>query len=135
MHLKEDEEVTTALYTEGVCITNMKSLATKQPSSIFIQTLEDSVVVKLSKDELIALYEQAPELQGVGRVLTECMIAEETEWREIYTIYNPEERYKFLLKKAPVLLQKVPLQYVASYLGIRRETLSRIRKKTSRSSF
>jgi CRP-like cAMP-binding protein len=132
LYLKHDSEVTTALYADGVCMTDMKSLATKQPSTIFIETLEDATIVKLNKNELIALYDSSPELQGIGRVLTEYLIAEEVEWREIYTIFRPEDRYKFILKKAPQLLQKVPLQYVASYLGMRRETLSRIRSKAAR---
>lgn len=132
LYLKNDEEVTTALYTEGVCMTDMKSLATKQPSTIFIQTLEDATVIKLNKNELIALYDTAPELQGIGRVLTEYLIADEIQWREMYTIYSHEDRYKFVLNKAPQLLQKIPLQYIASYLGMRRETLSRIRNKIAR---
>lgn len=129
LYLKEHEEITTALYAEGVCMSDMKSLVTKQPSTIFIQALADSIVIKLSKDELIALYNNSPGLQGIGRILTEYLIAEETEWREMYAIYTVEERYNFLLKKAPHLLQMVPLQYIASYLGMRRETLSRIRNK------
>ena len=56
-----------------------------------------------------------------------------TDWKEMYTIYNPEERYKFLMRKSPELLQKIPLQHIASFLGMRRETLSRIRSKAARS--
>lgn len=135
LYLKEDEEVTTGLFTEGICMTNMKSLTTLQPSKIFIQTLEDAVVVKISKDSLIELYKQAPELEGIGRVILEHMLSEDADWKEMYTIYNPEERYHFLVKKAPRLLQRIPLQYIASFLGMRRETLSRIRSRAARSSF
>src|SRR6188768_1865072 len=56
LHLKEDEEVTTGLFTAGTCMTNMKSLTTLQPSSIFIQTLEDAIIVKMNKGSLIQLY-------------------------------------------------------------------------------
>lgn len=135
LYLKENEEVTTGLFTEGVCMTDMKSLTTLQPSTIFIQTLEDAIVVKMNKTSLINLYKQAPEIEGIGRVILEHMLANDAEWKEIYTIYSPEERYHFLLKKAPELIQKIPLQYIASYLGMRRETLSRIRSRSAKSSF
>ena len=134
LYLKENEEVTTGLFTEGICMTNMKSLTTLQPSNIFIETLEDSIVVKLSKDSMIQLYKEAPPLEGVGRLILEHMLAEEAGWKEMYTIYNPRERYRFLVEKAPQLLQKIPLQYIASFLGMRRETLSRIRSRASKRS-
>jgi CRP-like cAMP-binding protein len=133
--LKENVEVTTGLFTEGICMTNMKSLTTLQPSNIFIETLEDAIVVKLSKDSMIQLYKEAPQLEGVGRVILEHMLAEDAEWKEIYTIYNPQERYRFLVNKAPQLLQKIPLQHIASFLGMRRETLSRIRSRAAKKSF
>ena len=135
LYLKENEEVTTGLFTEGICMTNMKSLTTLQPSNIFIETLEDAIVVKLSKESMIQLYKDAPPLEGVGRVIVEHMLADEADWKEIYTIYNPGERYRFLVNKAPQLLQKIPLQHIASFLGMRRETLSRIRSRDSKSSF
>jgi CRP-like cAMP-binding protein len=134
LHLKENEEVTTGLFTEGICMTNMKSLTTLQPSTIFIQTLEDAIVVKMNKESLIALYKQAPGIEGIGRIILEHMLADDADWKEIYTIYSPEERYHFLLKKAPQIIQKIPLQYIASFLGMRRETLSRIRSRSAKSS-
>ena len=135
LFLKENEEVTTGLFTEGTCMTNMKSLTSLQPSTIFIQALEDAILVKMSKESLIQLYKQAAAVEGIGRVILEHMIADEAEWKEMYTIYNPEERYRFMMKRAPQFLQKIPLQYIASYLGMRRETLSRIRSRASKSSF
>ena len=135
LYLKENEEVTTGLFTEGTCMTNMKSLTTLQPSNIFIQTLEDAVIVKMEKNSLIQLYKEAAELEGIGRVILEHMLADDTEWKEMYTIFNHEERYRFLIKKAPQLVQKIPLQYIASFLGMRRETLSRIRARATKSSF
>jgi CRP-like cAMP-binding protein len=134
LYLKENEEVTTGLFTEGICMTNMKSLTTLQPSTVFIQTLDDAIVVKINKEALIALYKQAPEIEGIGRVILEHMLADDADWKEIYTIYSPEERYHFLLKKAPQIIQQIPLQYIASYLGMRRETLSRIRSRSAKSS-
>lgn len=129
---KDGEEITTGIYLEGICLTNMKSLTTVTPSHIYLQALEDATVARLYKDSLIGIYERSAELQSVGRAILEGMIVEENEWKEMYTLYDPEERYKFLLQKAPAIVQRVSLQYVASFLGIRRETLSRIRNRSSR---
>lgn len=129
---KDGEDITTGIYLEGICLTNMKSLTTVTPSHIYLQALEDSVTARLYKESLIGIYEKSAELQSVGRAILEGMIIEENEWKEMYTLYDPEERYKFLLTKSPEIIQRVSLQYVASFLGIRRETLSRIRSRTAR---
>ncbi len=129
---KDGEEITTGLYLEGVCLTNMKSLTSAAPSHAYLQALEDTVIVRLYKSDLIGLYDRSAELQSVGRAILEGMIVDENEWREMYTLYDPEERYRFLMQKSPAILQRISLQYVASFLGIRRETLSRIRSRVAR---
>lgn len=126
---KDGEDITTGLYLEGICLTNMKSLTTVTPSHIYLQALEDSTTARLYKNDLIGLYEKSTELQSVGRAILEGMIIAENEWKEMYTLYDPEERYKFLIQKSPEIVQRISLQYVASFLGIRRETLSRIRNR------
>jgi len=127
--LKEDAEVTTGLFLEGELITSMKSIANFSPSPVALQALEDSVVVRFTKEGMIGLYGIAPEMQQLGRLILERLVIEENEWKEMFTLYNPEERYRFLLKKSPGLIQRVPLSYIASFLGMRRETLSRIRRR------
>jgi hypothetical protein len=57
------------------------------------------------------------------------MVVAENEWKEMYTLYDPQKRYAFLMEKDPQFFVRVPLQYIASFLGIRRETLSRMRSK------
>jgi CRP-like cAMP-binding protein len=129
---KDGLEITTGLYLEDICLTNMKSLSSATPSHLYLQAMEDSITARIYKDELIGLYDQSAELQTLGRSILEGMIIAENEWKEMYTMYDPEERYRFLLEKSPELLQRVSLQYIASFLGIRRETLSRIRSRSSR---
>lgn len=128
-YLNDGLETTTALATEGIFITDMKSLSSETSSLLNIQCLESSLVVRLYKDQLIRLYKQSAELQTVGRAILESMIVAENEWKEMYTLYDPQKRYAFLMQKAPQFFARVPLQYVASFLGIRRETLSRFRSR------
>ena len=129
---KDGEDITTGLYLEGICLTNMKSLTTVTPSHLYLQALEDSVTARIYKDQLIGIYDQSAELQSVGRAILEGMIIAENEWKEMYTLYDPEARYNFLLERSPEIIQRISLQYIASFLGIRRETLSRIRSRSSR---
>ena len=128
-YLNEGLETTTAIATEDSFITDMKSLSSETPSVLNIQSLEPSIVVRLFKEKLIRLYKQSAELQNVGRAILESMIVAENEWKEMYTLYDPQKRYVFLMQKAPQFFARVPLQYIASFLGIRRETLSRMRSR------
>lgn len=129
---KDGNEITTAIYLEDICITNMKSLSSGVPSTISIQALEDVTYARIHGKDLQPLYGSSTELQDLGRAILEGMVIAENDWKEMYSLYDPEERYLFLLKKSPAMLNRVPLQHIASFLGIRRETLSRIRNRTSR---
>lgn len=125
----DGEEITTALHVDDSCVTNMISLSKVEPSKLVIQANEDSGIVRLYKDRLINLYQESSELQSIGRAVLESMVIDENSWKEMYTLYNPDERYDFLLNKTPTLPLRFSLQHIASFLGIRRETLSRIRSK------
>lgn len=128
-YTKDGEEITTGLYLEGVCVTNMASLSKGMPSKLFIQANEDCGIVRMNKDRMIALYQRSPELQSIGRAVLESMVVEENSLREMYALYTPEERYSFLTNKKSALPLRFSLQHIASFLGIRRETLSRIRSR------
>lgn len=129
---KDGFEITTGIYLENRCITNMKSLSTQTPSTASIQALEDVIYARIYGKELQALYEHSSELQSVGRAILEGMVIEENDWKEMYSLYDPEERYLFLMKKSPAIISRISVQHIASFLGMRRETLSRIRNRTSR---
>jgi CRP-like cAMP-binding protein len=128
-HNKDGTEFTTGMFTEGICLTNMKSLSQGTPSEVNIEANEFSVVTRFYKENLIGLYGQSPQLQSLGRSVLESMVINENSWKEMYTLYDPAERYEFLLQKSPELVLRFPMQDIASFLGIRRETLSRIRSK------
>jgi CRP-like cAMP-binding protein len=128
-HLNDGIETTTAFATEGNFVTDMRSLSTASPSLVNIHALESSLTVRLYKDKMTDLYNQSAEIQALGRSILEAMVVAENNWKEMYILYDPQKRYEFLLNKAPHFLTRIPLQYIASFLGIRRETLSRIRSR------
>jgi len=64
-----------------------------------------------------------------GKKLLEMLAIEQEEQLNLFRLYSAEERFRYFEEKRPELLQRIPLSYLASYLGVARETLSRFRKK------
>jgi CRP-like cAMP-binding protein len=126
---REGIEINNGFSFEYSFVTNLKSLRTGAPSEFCIQAAEQCVVRSFGKEELKALYTQSPEIESFGRKLLEKMLVEQEEQATFFRLYSPAERYEYLVKHQPHLLQRVSLSQLASYLGMSRETLSRIRKK------
>ena len=129
-HLKGGHEIHTAFYFENDFIRDIESLTHGTPSSVNICALEDAEILYINKEKMFALYQQIPSFQSLGIKLLELMLISEKKYASLFTDFNPEDRYKHILVHYPILVQRVPLQYLASFLGVARETLSRIRKRT-----
>lgn len=122
-------DINTAFFFENDFITNMKSLRTQSPSGYHLQTNTRSILLRWHKDTLTELYEQSPAIAAFGRERLELLaIAGEThaDWLKTHT---PEERYQYILQHQPALIQRVSLTQLSSYIGVSRETLSRIRRR------
>jgi CRP/FNR family transcriptional regulator, anaerobic regulatory protein len=91
--------------------------------------LEACEVVQFSKEDIYKLYDRYPIFDRVGRVMAENAFLSLSSLNKMLTNEEPEERYLNLLKKRPELIEKIPQHYIASYLGIKPESLSRIRKR------
>lgn len=105
----------------------------QQSASMFcIQALDDCVLASLHYDFLQKLYEQFPISNKFGRTAVEQYYL----WRERRELSllteSAKDRYIHLLEKYPVYLERVPLKYLASYLNIKPESLSRIRNELSK---
>ncbi len=129
---KDGADYTTALYVPGACVTDMKSLVSGESSIINIQTVSKATIVRLHKESMLQLYKVSADVQAIGRAVLQHMLIKDNDWKEMYALYAPEDRYAYLLNKQPDLLQYFSLQHVASFLGIRRETLSRIRARKAK---
>ena len=125
---KDGREINTSFTFEGNFTTNLKSLRSALPSEITIQAGEPTIVYEFNKDKLFELYKVSPEIESFGRKLIEQLLIVQEEHSNLFKIYSPTERYQYLLTKQPEILQRISLSQLASYLGIARETLSRIRK-------
>lgn len=129
--LVDGKEVNTAFNFEEDFVCELQSLSGGTPSGKYIQTLEDCETVFIPKAQLISLYQTSPSFQELGRKILEQVAITEQKYSSLFTLYSPEERYTYILENHPQLIQRVPLQYLATYLGVARETLSRIRKRIS----
>ena len=109
--------------------TDYASFLTGKPTIENMQALEESEVVQFKKDDLYKLYDSMPIFEKVGRIFAENAYLSISQLNQMKTNEEPEVRYINLLKTRPELIQQIPQHYIASYLGVKPETLSRIRKR------
>ena len=127
----EGVENTIQFFFENSWYTDFDSFLTGRPTIENMQALEPCEVVQIDKQDLYKLYNTHPVFDRVGRVLTEKAFLSLSSLNKMLTNEEPEERYLNLLKQRPELVERIPQHYIASYLGIKPESLSRIRKRIS----
>lgn len=126
---KEGEEITSWFLFENELLISVYSFFTGQPGFEFLETIEDCVFIALSRDKLNVLYQQYLEFNVIGRKLTEYYYIRNEKQANDLRMLSAKERYTQLMSTTPQLINRVALGYIASYLGISQETLSRIRKQ------
>lgn len=126
-YYKDGIDVTDSFALENNIIVRVESLFTGKPSRKGIQVLEDSEIVSIDAQKLFKLYDSYPEIERLFRKIFEASHVETVNRIEGIQFHTAEERYKALLHDAPDIIQRVPLKYIASYLGITQVSLSRIR--------
>jgi len=114
---------------EDWLIGDLESLYTGNPCGIYIQAMEDCELLCISKTDIDKLEEQLPKFKEwhVGKQ-RKAHHASINRLSEVKTL-SPEERYLQLVQKHPHIFQRIPLQYIASYLDIEPQSLSRMRKR------
>jgi len=131
-YIHDGKEVTTCFCRENSITCSYKSLITQQESDIAIQALEETKLIVLSYDALQTLYEKDLFWQQVGRLAAENEFVVSENHKRFINDKTATERYLEIRNNDKALLQRIPLNYLASYLQITPETLSRIRNKTIR---
>ena len=126
---KEGKEVNLNFSLEGSFVTHLKSMRMETPADYNLQAIEPTQVWEFGKKELQNLYARSPEIESFGRKLLEQLLMEQEEHIHLFKLHTPAERYHYVTEHTPALLQRISLSQLSSYLGISRETVSRIRKK------
>ncbi len=110
-------------------LADFESYYSGNPGSTYIQMLEDSELLVISKEKWQHLEREIPKLRQWYTVKVTRHASALTRGIEDLRTLSPEDRYLNLLKDQPLVLQRVPLQYVAAYLNIEPQSLSRMRKR------
>jgi CRP/FNR family transcriptional regulator, anaerobic regulatory protein len=123
------KDITNYFAFENEGITSTLSFMTQKPSDEIIQALEDTTVASISYNDLEALYKHNLEICNMGRKFIEGITIDLEERIRVFQLTAAQDRYDYILAHKPQIIQRVPLKYLASFLGITAETLSRIRGK------
>jgi len=126
-YFKDGNDITESFAFENNIIARVESLFTGKPSRKAIQILEDAEIVAINSTQLFKLYDKFPEIERLFRLIFESAYVGTVDRIEGMQFHSAEERYNALMKEAPNVLKRVPLKYIASYLGITQVSLSRIR--------
>lgn len=127
--LTDREETTTNFFSEGQWIIALTSFSDHTSSSDYLVCEENTSVVVGNEPKAQQLFKQFPRLETVSRVVMERVFAEQQKLLISYHTDTPEQRYLNLLQNRPDIFQRVPQYHIASYIGVRPESLSRIRKR------
>ena len=128
-YLKDGEDRTVAFYTEGESIRDDEKKATRSASSVTWECVTDCIVTEFQFEDELEMFRRFPRIEAICRIETEKEFARYKDAMVQFLASSPEERYLHLLNTKPHLFQLVPLYQIASYLGVKPESLSRIRNR------
>lgn len=127
-YIKDGDEKTTAFYTELEALTP-PAVVSGMPSEYYVSCVEDCILLISNLDMELEINSKFPKFDVMCRKMSEELLVKERTNFDIYKTSSPEERYFNLLKSRPDLVKRVPQHQLASYLGIRPQSLSRLRAR------
>lgn len=124
----EQEEHTIRFGYQNNFIASLDSFITEEPSDFYIQALKKTSIKMLKKSSFKKLISSKEELQNIWTKILEQLILQQLEREKDILSSSPLERYNRVLKRSPQLFQEIPSKYIAEYLRMTPETLSRMKK-------
>jgi CRP/FNR family transcriptional regulator, anaerobic regulatory protein len=115
--------------SENWWMADLGSFHSQKPSSLNIEAIEDTTVLQIQHNDLLDLYNQAPKFDRIFRILVENSLVKLQERLLQSMGSEARQRYEDFLKQYPALANRIPNTYIASYLGITPEFLSKIRNE------
>ena len=125
----DGNERTVRFYSENDYATHYTAFITQQPSKYTFQCLENTCIVLIGFDTMLWAYKSFPAFQKYGRIIAEEILKIQQNRIESFIFQTAEERYLDFIKQNPDLFNRISLSHLCSYLGIERQTLTRIRQK------
>lgn len=127
--IKEGEEITDYFFFENAFATDYVSLYGNKPTLFYLEAIEDTLAITYSRADIFDVAERYPVFQKFLRIHAEMAFLEIEERMRILQNETLEAKYEYTLSKFPKLFQRVPQHQIASYLGVKPESLSRIKRK------
>ena len=131
-HIKSGVERTCDISFENSWVTDFQSFTSGAPCIMNLQALENTTIFLITKKNLVELYEKCVKYETFGRLMAEQVAQRATEIAMSLSSDKPEERYLNLIENHPDIFQRVQQKYIANFLGISPESLSRIRNRIVR---
>jgi CRP-like cAMP-binding protein len=125
--IKGRTEVITNIAKEGELISSSASFLSGDPSCYFIETLEPTMMLSITREHLDSLYRRSSSVERMGRLITTQFVLQKEEWELECMRLDTKERFLRFVENNPDLLQRVPQKYLASYLNMKPETFSRLK--------
>ena len=122
-------ENTTQFFFGNSWYTDYASFLTGNTTIENMQALEPCEIIQFKKEDLYKLFARFPVFEKVGRVMAENAFLSLSRLNQMLTNEEPQQRYLNLLQQRPDVVERIPQHYIASYLGVKPESLSRIRKR------
>ncbi len=119
----------TGFFFENEIATNIKSFGSGQKSDFSIIACEPLTTIIFDKEKLFQLTRRVHEIETLGRNCIRLFASRQEEFSTLFKLYSAQERLEYLEARHPEILQRVSLSQLASFFGVARETLSRIRKR------
>jgi CRP/FNR family transcriptional regulator, anaerobic regulatory protein len=123
------DEVTTLIAPPNRFITPFLDFINEKKSNLNLVCITDCEVLKVERSQLVSLIEKSENFKKISIIIFEQAIATTQIRANDLATLTAELRYKKLMDESPEIAQNVPIQYIASYLGIKPQSLSRIRKQ------
>ena len=126
---QDGNEITVGFYSENDYATHYAAFVTQSASRYSIQCLEATTMICLSFEDMQLVYQQMPAFEKYGRLVAEEILERQQARIESFIFQTAEERYLDFIEYYPALFNRISLSQLCSYLGIERQTLTRIRQK------
>ncbi len=124
---KGNQEINTQISKEGHLILCQESFHGRTPSEYFIETIEPSIFVSITYDDLERVYSSSRNMEHLGRLVITYSMVIKDRWQMQMVKMTPRERFLYFVSRNPELMQRVPQKFLASYLHIKPETFSRFK--------
>lgn len=131
-YLKDGKDISDWFAFDNDFISSINSFFLNVPSPHFIELLEDSIILEISKIDVEKISDEHNDFERLSKIVVTKTMLQQQERISSMQFHSAEQKYDNILSIRPDITQRIPLTHIASYIGITLETLSRIRNSKNR---